>query len=136
MKFPLPGANGIKVWRRIVYVSNTSTRQILTIPIKPDGGAGKITARFHGIQADDFAFAADGDLYIALNPLSELLRVSRNGAMTKLATHADGLQNTSAVAFDPRPGRRTDLYITNSSYFGSSPSLQEMTAGTVGYRLP
>ncbi len=67
MNFPLPGANGIKVRHRRVYVSNTSTDTIVNIPIRPDGQAGRGTVKFTGIEADDFAFAANGDLYVAEN---------------------------------------------------------------------
>jgi sugar lactone lactonase YvrE len=136
MSFPLPGANGIKVVRGQVYVSNTSTQNLLAIPIGRGGRTGRIAIRFRHIQADDFAFAADGDLYIALNPESKLIRVTPRGVRTTLATHADGLQNTSAAAFDPRGGRRTILYITNSSYFGTRPTLQALNTDTVGLRLP
>ncbi len=136
MGFPLPGANGIKVRGKVVYVSNTATRNILEVPIGHDGQAGPIAIRFRGIEADDFAFAANGDLYITENPLSRLILITPCGKSTMLATGADGLDNPSAVAFDPRPGRRKQLYITNSAYFGTHPSLQETTTGTVGQKLP
>jgi sugar lactone lactonase YvrE len=136
MNFPLPGANGIKIRYGRVYVSNTSTDNILTIPIRPDGEAGQVAGKFTGIEADDFAFAANGDLYVAENPPSELVRVTPRGDVTRLATAADGLDNPSAVAFDPRPGQRKRLYITNSAYFGTHPSLEVTTTDTVGRRLP
>jgi sugar lactone lactonase YvrE len=136
MGFPLPGANGIKIRDDVVYVSNTATQNILTIPILGDGDAGIIAVRFTGIQADDFAFAANGDLYITENPLSTLIRVTPGGDMNFVATHTDGLDNPSAVAFDPTPHRRKDLYITNSAYFGTHPSLQLTATGDVGQRLP
>lgn len=135
MGFPLPGANGIKVRDRRVYVSNTSTASILTIPIRPDGQAGQVAVKFTGIEADDFAFAVNGDLYVAENPPSELVRVTPGGDVTLLATRADGLDNPSAVAFDPRTGERKRLYITNSAYFGTHPSLQVTATDTVGERL-
>jgi hypothetical protein len=134
--FPLPGANGIKVRHGVVYVSNTSTKDILTVPIGDDGEAGPIRAKFTDIEADDFAFAANGDLYVTENPPSRLVVVSPCGEITTLATHADGLENPSAVAFDPRPSRRKYLYITNAAYFGTSPSLEVTTVGTVGQVLP
>jgi sugar lactone lactonase YvrE len=136
MGFPLPGANGIKIRRDVVYVSNTATQAILAIPILRAGGAGKVAVRFTGIEADDFAFAANGDLYITENPLSTLVRVTPEGDITTLATHTDGLDNPSAVAFDPRPDRRSDLYITNAAYFGTHPSVQLTTTDTIGQRLP
>jgi sugar lactone lactonase YvrE len=136
MNFPLPGANGIKVQHSRVYVSNTSTDNILTIPIRSDDEAGHVAVEFRGIEADDFAFAANGDLYIAENPPSELVHVTPSGDVKRLATRADGLDNPSAVAFDPRPGERKRLYITNSAYFGTHPSLEVTTTDTVGQRLP
>lgn len=136
MNFALPGANGIKVHRHVVYVSNTSTQNILTIPITRDGNAGKITVRFRHIEADDFAFAANGDLYIAENPLSRLVRVTPDGHVATLATKREGLDNPSAVAFGTRPGQRKTLYITNSAYFGTHPSLQDTPTDTVGQPLP
>ena len=136
MNFSLPGANGIKVRGNLVYVSNTATQNMLTIPIQSDGEAGKVATRFTGIQADDVAFAANGDLYITENPLSSLVRVTPDGEITTLATQVDGLENPSAVAFDPRPHRRTDLYVTNSAYFGTRPSLEMTTSDTIGQRLP
>ena len=136
MNFPLPGANGIKVRHRRVYVSNTSTDSILTIPIRPDGEAGQEAVKLTGIEADDFAFAANGDLYVAENPSSELVRVTPSGDVKRLATRADGLDNPSAVAFDPRPGERKQLYITDSAYFGTHPSLEVTATDTVGQRLP
>ena len=136
MGFPLPGANGIKIRDDVVYVSNTATQNILTIPIQADGKAGKVTVRFTGIQADDFAFAANGDLYITENPLSTLIRVTPDGDIATLATKTDGLDNPSAVAFDPRPHHRRDLYVTNAAYFGTHPSLQVTATGDAGQRLP
>ena len=136
MNFPLPGANGVKVRHSRVYVSNTSTDNILTIPIRPDGETGQVAVRFTGIEADDFAIATNGDLYVGENPPSELVRVTPSGDVTPLATQADGLDNPSAVAFDPRPGERKQLYITNSAYFGTHPSLEATATDTVGQRLP
>jgi hypothetical protein len=64
------------------------------------------------------------------------VRVTPSGDVKRLATRADGLDNPSAVAFDPRPGERKRLYITNSAYFGTHPSLEVTTTDTVGRRLP
>ena len=132
----ITGANGVKVWHRRVYVSNTSTDNILTIPIRPDGEAGQVAVKVPAIEADDFAFAANGDLHVAENPSSELVRVTPSGDVKRLATQANGLNNPSAVAFDPRPGERKQLYITNSAYFGTHPSLEVTATDTVGQRLP
>jgi sugar lactone lactonase YvrE len=123
MGFPLPGANGIELHHGAVFVSNTATRQILRIPIRRDGSAGSVQIIHRGIEADDFAFAAGGDLIVAENPPSVVVRVTPRGAVTTLASAADGLDNPSAVAV--AEGR---LYVTNAAYFGTRPSLQETRA--------
>jgi hypothetical protein len=71
---------------------------------------------------DDFAFAANGNIYIAENQLSRLIRIDPRGRITRIAAAADGLQDPSAVAFDPRPSRRTHLYIANSRTSGPIPA--------------
>lgn len=78
------------------------------------------------IEADDFAFAANGDLYVAENPPSRIVRVGRTGRRIVVAGPSDGLDNPSAVAFGATAATRSDLYITNAAYFGSHPSLQQM----------
>ena len=134
--FVLPGANGLKIRGKTLYVSNTSTRNIITIPIERGGTAGSMAVRFSGVQADDFAFAVNGDMYATENPLSRLVRITPGGAVSTVATAKDGLENPSDVAFDPRPGHRRDLLVTNSAYFGTHPSLQEFSTHPVGQRLP
>jgi sugar lactone lactonase YvrE len=124
MGFPLPGANGLKVRRNLVYVSNTSRRTILTVPVRANGSAGRPRVRYTGLEPDDFAFGPGGDLVVAENPPSRLVRVAPNGHVTTLATAADGLDNPSAVAFGPR----NRIYVTNAAYFGTRPSLGFLSA--------
>jgi sugar lactone lactonase YvrE len=81
MGFPLPGANGIKLHHHQVFVSNTATDQIVAIPVRRDGSAGQAWVAFRGIEADDFAFARNGDLYAAENPPSQLVRITPAGAV-------------------------------------------------------
>jgi hypothetical protein len=124
MGFLLPGANAIKLRHRVVYVSNTATQTILAIPVRLDGSAGETRVVLDGIEADDFAFAGNGDLYVAENPPSLLARVTPAGGVSVLATAADGLDNPSAVVFGPLLRQRHVLYVTNAAYFGSRPSLE------------
>jgi sugar lactone lactonase YvrE len=137
MGFPLPGANGIKLRHHAVYVSNTATQTILATPVDRDGSAGETRVVLDGIEADDFAFADNGDLYVAENPPSLLARVMPGGRVSILATGADGLDNPSAVAFGRLPGQRHLLYVTNAAYFGSHPSLEvlRLRVGTDGARV-
>jgi len=80
--FELPGANGLKIRSETLYVSNTSTRTIIAIPIRRDGTSGSMAVRFSGVQIDDFAFAVNGDLYATENPPSRLVRITPCGVVS------------------------------------------------------
>ncbi|MCL2393364.1 MAG: hypothetical protein FWC87_01645 [Acidimicrobiaceae bacterium] len=120
----LPGANGLKVFQGSVYTSNTSTSEILAVPILPGGAAGAVSVRERIPEPDDFAIAPDGSMFVAENVPDKFVHVSPSGRVTTMFTAADGISNPSAALFSPVRGQAHDLYITNSAYFGDAPSLQ------------
>jgi sugar lactone lactonase YvrE len=138
--FPVPGANGVHPWGQALYVSNTSRSTIIRIPISADGHAGAPAVRFRGVQgADDFAFDVAGNLYVAADPLNEILRVAPSGRVTTLATKAvDRLDNPTAVAFGTQAADRQVLYITNAAYFSAHPrpSVELLPVGITGAEVP
>jgi streptogramin lyase len=123
--FTLPGANALKVRQGVVYTSNTSTSEILTVPILPGGPAGAVSVLYQIDEPDDFAIAPDGSMFVAENVPNQFVRISPNGRVTTMFTAADGMANPSAALFSPVQGQSHELYITNSSYFRDAPSLQE-----------
>jgi sugar lactone lactonase YvrE len=137
-QFPVPGPNGIKVFRGDVYVANSSTARILRIPNGPQGRAGRVSVAFDGVIADDFAFDVHGNLYATTDPFNTVDRVRPDGSKETLLTAADGLAGPSAAAFGTSHGERTSLYITNLSFFEQTPrpSLQRVDVGVLGYRIP
>ncbi len=94
------GANGLKVHRRAVWVTNTDTGTLLRVPITGNGTAGPIQTRTHGLTGvDDFAFTGRGDQALAaLFGSSELLLVDPGSRSTAVLDEGDGLQNPTAVA--------------------------------------
>ena len=115
---PFPGANGLKVFRNEMYVSNSGAGTIVVIPI--DGNDEPGTPRLHAqIPApqgcDDFAFDVLGNLYCGSDPFRTLLRVAPDGSVDTLLTVADGLDGPTAAAFGVRDGK-FDLYITNGAF--------------------
>ena len=137
-QFPVPGPNGIKVFRGDVYVANSSTARILRIPIDPRGQAGQVSVAYDGVIADDFAFDVHGSLYATTDPFNTVDRIRPDGTKETLLTAADGLAGPSAVAFGTSRGDRTSMYITNLSFFEPTPrpSLQRVDVGVPGYRIP
>lgn len=137
---PVFGANGIKVYRDAVYVSNSSTASIFRIPLLPDGSAGAIetpypSGVFRGI--DDFAFDAAGNLYFATVGEYTVECVAPDGTITVLLAQRDGLDMPSAVAFGVTDTDHTALYVTNAAFYtppGKTPraSLMRYEVGIAG----
>jgi sugar lactone lactonase YvrE len=94
------GANGIKVHRDAVWVSNTDRETLLRLPVRPDGGAGPAETRATGLGGiDDFAFPGRGSTVLAaLNRSSQVVLVRRDGTRTVVLTGRDGLSNPTSVA--------------------------------------
>lgn len=136
---PIPGANGLEIFRNRLYVANSGQATILEIPFEPGGSAGE--PRIHavvpgGFGCDDFAFDVHGSIYCATAPGNTVVRLDPDGSSEVLLTAADGLDIPTAVAFG-RTGRdRFNLYITNAAFpiFPSAgrPSLMRLHLGVPG----
>ncbi|MFB7508927.1 hypothetical protein [Streptomyces broussonetiae] len=94
------GANGIKVHRGAVWVSNTDRGTLLRIPIGPDGSAGRTETPARGLTGiDDFAFTGSGRTVVAaLNKPNQVVLVRRDGSPTVALDRRDGLSNPTSVA--------------------------------------
>lgn len=139
---PFPGANGIKVFRREVYVSNSGGGTIVAIPFlhNDEPGAPRIHATLPPPQGcDDFAFDVHGNLYCTTDPFRTLIRVAPDGSSEILLTAADGLDGPTATAFGVLGDDRFNLYITNGAFpfFSEThqPSLMRLHLGAPGAPL-
>lgn len=116
---PLPapaldcGANGVKVHRGAVWVSNTDRGTLLRIPVAPDGAAGPVETRATGLDGiDDFAFPGPGTSVVAaLNTVGRVVLVRPDGTGTTLLTGRDGLSEPTSVAV-----RGRTVYVPSASY--------------------
>jgi sugar lactone lactonase YvrE len=116
---PLPGANGLQIFRNEIYVSNSSRETILAIPFEPDGSAGEI--RIHAVMpagagCDDFALDVHGSIYCTTDPTNLLVRLDPDGTTEILLTAADGLDGPTAATFGRTGSDRFNLYITNAAF--------------------
>ncbi|GAA0587469.1 hypothetical protein [Streptomyces crystallinus] len=108
------GANGLKVHRHAVWVSNTDTGRLLRIPIRRGGEAGAAEVRAGDLPGiDDFAFTGHDDHAIAtLNLANEAAYISGDGTHHTVLTRGDGLSNPTSVAV-----RGKTVYVTSAAYF-------------------
>jgi sugar lactone lactonase YvrE len=136
----LPGANGVQVFRKELYVANSTQGTIVAIPLGPHGEAG--TPRIHavlpaGAGCDDFAIDAHGSIYCTTGPSNLLVRLDPDGTTEILLTGEDGLGGPTAVTFGRKGADRFNLYITNAAFPflpipGARPSLMRLHLGVPG----
>ena len=139
---PVPlGANGIAFHKGTLFVTNTETGSLITVPVHRDASPGAPSVFASGpalVGADGLAIDATGNLYVAVNSQSTVVRVSPDGAtVTTLATAADGLDSPSGVAFGTGRRDRRTLFVVNFAIGpvfgfppGSGPALLALDVGS------
>ncbi|MEU7413621.1 hypothetical protein AB0B40_30640 [Streptomyces sp. NPDC042638] len=107
------GANGIKVHRDSVWVSNTDRGTLLRIPVLQNGSAGPVETRGDGLDGiDDFAFPGYGrSALVALGTGGKLVLVRPDGTVTTLLTATDGLSGPTSVAV-----RGRTVYVPSAAF--------------------
>lgn len=132
------GANGIAYRQNEIVVGNSEGARLLRISINPDGSAGTATVLAEGPAlyfADGLAFDVHGDVWVAVIAQSKIVRVSPDGAITTVATAADGLDWTSSIAF----GKNDDLWAVNFAIGplgGAGPALLRLAVDAKGQPVP
>ena len=114
-----PGPNGLRFFRRKIYVANSSTGTIVAIPLQHGGSAGQ--AYVHATLpvpqgCDEFAFDVRGSIYCTTDPFNTIVRLDPDGGTEILLTGADLLDGPTSVAFGRRGTNRRNLYITNAAF--------------------
>jgi hypothetical protein len=108
------GPNGIKLFGGAAYITNTGAGTIIRVPILPDGSAGVPSIYASGLALDDFAFGADGSLFLATQVENSVIRLFPDGTRSIIATQADGLLGDSALAFGRTATDSRDIYVVNN----------------------
>jgi sugar lactone lactonase YvrE len=140
----IPGANGIALAKRTLFVTNTRFGRIVRIPIERDGSAGEPTTlieRDDLIGADGVALDVRRNLYVVMfgGPAGgRLVRITPDGRLEELAGEADGLTGPASLAFGTTEHARTALFITNFDLFSTTPkpALARVDVGIPGRPLP
>jgi sugar lactone lactonase YvrE len=132
------GANGIAYRHNEIVVGNTERARLVRVAIEPDGSAGLVSLLAEAPQllgVDGLAFDVHGDLWAAVIAQSTIVRVSPSGAITTVATAADGLDWASSIAF----GKNGDLWAVNYAIGppgGPGPALLRLAVGVKGQPVP
>lgn len=107
-------ANGLKIHRGAVWVTNFDQGTLVRIPILGNGRPGtvQVKARLAG-GPDDFTFVdRNSDTVIAaLDPGNQVVRIDPDGSYRTLLTKADGLEGPTSVAL-----AGLKLYVFSAAY--------------------
>ena len=119
----VPGANGIHIVGKQVWISNSSRRLLMTVDLKDDFTAGDLQKRVEGLPIDDFAVAADGSI-LAATHRQAVLRLRPNGTHEVIAESAD-VNDSTAIRFGRGSEADKAFVITSGGAFaGRSESVQ------------
>jgi hypothetical protein len=105
-----PAVNGLKIFGRMLYASNTQQQLLLRIPIE-NQQPGTPEIFLQGINIDDFASDVAGNLYGTTHVFNSVVKISPSGEVTLIAGAAQGMVGTTALAFEP--GQRRAYVTTN-----------------------
>jgi hypothetical protein len=117
-----PGVNGLKIYERFLYASNTQKKQIVKIPILADGLAGEPEIFVTGVNIDDFAFDIEGNLYGTTHVFNSVVKIDQEGMVTTIAQIEQGVAGSTALAFGRTEGDRTGIYVTTNGGMSYPPA--------------
>lgn len=110
----LPGVNGIKVFGRYAYFSNSERSLILRAEINDDEAAGKVEVVQEQLVGDDFAFDKNGAIYIATHVHNTLMRLNPDGSREDLGGPDERFAGSTACAFGRTERDKRTLYVTTT----------------------
>jgi hypothetical protein len=109
-----PAANGLKIYKNALYVSNSSRGTMYRVQLDAKGNAaGKPELLIKSGPVDDFAIDADGSIYASTHGDS-LLRILPDGSQTALLK--EGCDGCTSVAIIGKKPRRSVLVLTTGKF--------------------
>lgn len=109
-KNPTPGANGVKVYKDKILVTNTQRHTLVSVPLLNGNKPGTPTVQLTGVNLDDFAADTNGNLYATTHIYDSIVRIGSKGDMQIIA---DGIFGTTSAQFG-QGANRDYLYVTTN----------------------
>lgn len=110
---PTPAVNGLKIYKNMVYATNTQNQKIFRIPITASGKAGKPELFVEKINGDDFAFDDAGNIYVTTHIYNNVVRVAPDGKMTVIAAENEFVTGDTALVFGRGKDKNAIFVVTN-----------------------
>lgn len=108
-----PAANGLKIYKNALYVSNTDKQILIRIALTGSvPGPAEIYMKNVGI--DDFSFDEDGDIFGATHVYNYVIKISPDKQVTIVAGPGEGVTGCTAVLCGKDNSGRPALYVTTN----------------------
>lgn len=110
---PMPAANGIKIFKGTVFVSNTAKQLLVKIPLNgTDAGIPELF--MEKLNLDDFAIDSNGSIYAATHIYNSVINITQEKQLTIIGEAEQGLTGSTAVAFGKREDDKDCIYVTTN----------------------
>jgi sugar lactone lactonase YvrE len=112
-KSEYPAANGLKVYKGNLYVSNTEKQTLIKIPLS-ELTPGTPSLFLDRVNIDDFAFDRFGNIYAATNVYNSVIKITLEKQITIVADLSSGVAGSTAVVFAKNKAGERVLYVATS----------------------
>jgi sugar lactone lactonase YvrE len=119
---PFPAVNGIKIYQKALFASNTQRQLLIRIPLEDNAKPGTPEEFLNNVNLDDFAFDIDGNLYGTTHVYNSAIRITPQKEITTIAKAEQGMTGNTAVAFGCTSNDKTCIYITTNGGMSLPPS--------------
>jgi putative intracellular protease/amidase/sugar lactone lactonase YvrE len=109
-----PAINGLKIYQNVLFASNTQRQLLIRIPLLANLTPGTPEVFLTNVNLDDFAFDVQGNLYGTTHVYNSVIRISPDKQITIIATVAEGVTGSTALAFGRSDHNRNQIYVTTN----------------------
>jgi hypothetical protein len=110
---PMPAANGIKIFKDTVFVSNTAKQLLIKIPLTGNK-AGTPEMFMDKLNLDDFAIDSKGNIYATTHIFNSVVKITQEKEVAIIGEAEQGLAGSTAVAFGKRDDDENSIYVTTN----------------------
>jgi len=112
-KSEFPAANGLKIYKGNLYVSNTEKQILVKIPL-PKLTPGKPEEFLNKVNIDDFTIDDNGNIYAATNVYNSVIKITPDKKLTTIADYTTGASGSTATIIAKNKNGEKVLYVSTS----------------------
>jgi len=112
-KSQYPAANGLKIYKDQLYISNTEKQTLVKLPLQGEK-PGTPELYLDKVNIDDFTFDEAGNIYAATNVYNYVIKITPEKKITIVAGLQEGVAGCTAIVSATNPSGDPVLYISTN----------------------